>query len=292
MGFFVTIGRSIFSPPWYAAMPQRTFGSALGYFLLLSLLVTIVRTIIVSLPVLGNLPGILDQVSGSIVQTYPDELVVHIHNGVVSTNVKEPYFIPMPKFQGSSSGSVPQNLIVIDTHTAFSVEQFHAYRAVVWLGRDAIYSQSSNTGQVQANDLAQIADFTLDKALIRTGAQAVAPWLRIIGPLLVVLAFIGFFMFYLFHLLYMLIFAVVVLVVSVLVGGRLTYGQSYVVGMYAMTLGILVDIVVAATQPLTHFHGFPFMFSLITLVVVVLNLYLGRQAQGLSTAPAVGQSLD
>ena len=80
-----------------------------------------------------------------------------------------------------------------------------------------------------------------------------------------------------FRLFYLLLFAVIILLLAKVFKWTLTYGQSYKVGLHAMTLGLLVEVVLNFTKSWIHFSGFSFMFSLITIAVIIINLFPSKR---------------
>lgn len=52
---------------------------------------------------------------------------------------------------------------------------------------------------------------------------------------------------------------------------KLTYGESYKVGLYTITLGLLINALLSITEPILHLHGFVFMVTLISVGVFVAN---------------------
>ena len=112
MNFFSTVKNSIYSPEFYKGVTQRSLFSAILYFLLLSVLVTIIQSInpIVSFVTVGERE--VQKFVSSTVNSYPQELEVKIQNGKVISNVTEPYFIPIPAYMDSGAKSEYRNIAV------------------------------------------------------------------------------------------------------------------------------------------------------------------------------------
>ena len=270
MRFVARLVASVYSPPFYAAMPARPGGQALLYYLLLVLVLTLVYSLASVLPVALELhaagPKLLDQA----VSAYPDQLQVRIDNGRVSTNVPEPYVI-------SAGGTdSPRNLLVIDTKTPFSVAQFDRYDTVMWLTSDSLVVQDQNP-QLRTIDLSQIPQARLDKAFVLDIASQIRPWLALIGPTIFLLGLFSVYVVYLMRLLYLVVFALVIWLAARLLKHGWSYGVAYKAGLYAMTLPLIWGTLVGLTSGYTGFDGFPFMFSLLTLAVVVVNLWSARE---------------
>lgn len=267
MNFLLTIRNSIYSPSFYATIPQKSFGSALGYFLLLSLFLTIIQSIS---PVWGFLTVGQKEVEtfvNQIEEAYPSELEVKIQNGKVSTNVQEPYFISLPQDKNRTTEDTTANLVVIDTKTPFSITQFNQYKAIAWVTKDSVFLKSDNNGQIRTIDLSKVSDMSIDKAFVVSLFEKFSPWLKLITPLAILGILLGVYLLHTGRLVYLLFLAIVIWVLAKLLKRPLTYSGSYKVGLYAITLGFLIELL----SDFVHFSGFPFMFTLITLIVVSVN---------------------
>lgn len=266
MRFFQTIKNTIYSPEFYSQISQKSFGKSVGYFLLLVLILTAIKSLTLIGPLIFELPGQLQTVIKETVNCYPEDLEIKITNGQVTTNVQEPYFISSCGIESKTD----QPLLVIDTNAPFSKTQLDQYKTAVWLTKDSIVYKKSDL-ETRSYSLTEIKDFKLNKASIDSLSNMISPWLKFAGPILLFLAFIGIYLSYDFRLIYLLFLAAVIWLLAKIFKKTLPYGQSYKLGLYAITLGLIVELLVSLTGRLTQFHGFPFMFTLITLGVVFIN---------------------
>src|ERR1022692_35529 len=113
MGFFQTFRRSIYSPSFFAAAPRTSLGAALGYFFVLIALLTVIKVGVIVLPGLIGLTPQIQQGLQDLANSYPSNLTISVRGGKVSSNVQEPYVIPIGA-NGDSSNPTILNLIVID----------------------------------------------------------------------------------------------------------------------------------------------------------------------------------
>lgn len=269
MNFFRTILHSIYLPSFYADIPSKSLKSALGYFVLLILLLTIIQSATVAKPLLSDAQTNIQNIVNEVVSQYPDELEITVKNGTALTNVEEPYFITLP----NSAGSDIKNLIVIDTKTPYSVSGFNKYQALVWLTRDSVFLKDQNSFQVRSIILSQLGDFQLNKQTLSSLVDQLSPWLKFIGPLLFIFAILGFFMLYSFRLVYLLLLALVIWLLSTIFKWSLNYSSSYKVGLYALTLAFLVEILTGIIKLPT----FSFMFTIVTIIVVLVNMFQAKR---------------
>lgn len=269
MWFFNTVKNSIYSPVFYKEIPKSSFWRAYGYFSLLILIFAIIRTIIFT-PTVFNFRDMLKVWVEQGASYYPEELEVTLENGQARSNVKEPYFIPVPGGAQMFEDKPLSNLIVIDTVTPFSASAFNKYDTLVWLSKDAVFYKNNN--EIRAADLTQIKDpITINKKLVNDFVAMVVPWFVYVGPVLIALVFVGLYIFYNSTLFYLLILSLGILLLSRIFKWGLSYGQSYKVGIYAITAGIFVNTGFSITEQWTTISSFPFLFSIITLSVVYIN---------------------
>jgi len=265
MGFLKTIRNSIYSPSFYVSIPQKKLSSAMGYFFLLILLVTVVESIspIWSFSTVGQteIKKFVDKVKNF----YPSELVVKIQKGKVSTNVPEPYYIPLPEYTGKTAQDA-SNLVVIDTKTPFSIDQFNQYKTIAWVTKDSVITK--NEGKIQINDLSKVSNMTIDKTFVATIINKVSPWVNIIAPLAIAGILLGLYLLHIFRLVYLFFLALAIWLLTKLIKKPLSYGNSYKTGLYAMTLGFIVEIILGFTKQI----GFVFMFTIIALIIVLVNI--------------------
>lgn len=271
MNFLKTIGNSIYSPEFYANLSKKPFKDGIRYFFLLILLFTIIHLITLISPLLIEAPTMIGGATQNIVNCFPKELEVKITNGQLSANTQEPYFI------SSCEGDKSQNLAVIDTKTPFSPQKFDEYKVGAWITKDSIIFKK-NDYETRTYSLTKIKDYKLNKEVLDSYQKILQPYLKFIGPILLLLSFVGIYLSYTFRLIHLLIISLLIWLLTKIFKTDLTYGQSYKIGLYAITVGLIVDLVVNLTSRWTYFHGFPFMVTIFTLTAVLVNLLLPKKA--------------
>lgn len=267
MNFLKTIGNSIHSPQFYSTVVKKSFKPAFGYFLLLILLLTVIRGVTLINPILNEAPKALQGFAQDIINCFPKDLEIQIISGQVSINADEPYFI-------SCKGD---ELVVIDTKTPYTSGKFDEYKVSAWVTKDTVVYKRNDV-ETRSYSLAKIKDFKLNKETINTYYNMILPYLKFVGPILLLLTFAGIYLSYNFRLIHLLIIALIIWLLSKAFKQNLAYGPSYKIGLYAITLGLIVELVVNLTHRWTHFTGFPFMVTILTLAVVLVNLLLPKKA--------------
>jgi len=270
MNFFEKIKDSIYSPEFYGTVPTSSFWKAFRYLLLLFFILAVLQTIIISFSVKG-VEKELDKLLTNTTEYYPKELQVELKNGEVTTNVEEPYFIPLPEGESWKEEGYT-NLIVIDTKTPFSAPQFNTYKSGVWITKNAVYYKK-DAARIEAFDLSQIKEeFVVNKSFVQMLGDKIRPYFVYVTPILLVATFIGTFALFELKLFYLLLLALLILLLGKIMKWGLSYKHSYKVGMYAVTLGVLVEFLLVALKTYLQIPHIPFLFTVITLVVVYMNL--------------------
>lgn len=284
MHFIQTIKNSIYSPVFYSTLLKRSFKSSFGYFFLLILLLTVINTLLLIKPLIIDTPVQIQNLAANLVDCFPKELEVKVENGLLSSNQPEPYFIPQCKNLGMEGD---QNLAVIDTKTSYSPQKFDEHKAAIWVTKDSIVYKRSlqelrsyerNDVETRSYSLAQVQNFKLNKQVIDSFYQTASPYFKFVGPALLIISFAGIYLAYTFRLVYLLILAALIWLLGKAFRYALTYGQSYKISLFAVTLGLIVELVVNLTARYTGFYGFPFMFTIISLGVVTVNLFTAKKS--------------
>lgn len=270
MNFLKEVLNSIHSPRFYSTLPQKSFKQSLGYFLLLILILTIIKVISLIQPLFVEVPMYLQKFGQGIIDCYPADLELKITNGQASVNTPEPYFLTCPGLDPN------QKLVVVDTKTPYSLAKFEEYGAPVWITKDSLVYQK-NQYETRSYNLNQVQNFKLNKQVLSSYYNLLTPYLKFVGPILLLLSLIGILLIYNFRLIYLLLLAAVILVLSRLFKKGLSFGQSYKVGLHAITLGLILELLVGLTTRFTNFSGFPFMVTVLTLSVVTVNLFLPKR---------------
>ena len=146
-GFFSSLTHSVYSPAFYAGLSRKTTMASVWYLLRVTLILFLLGALIILIPIVKNWDTI-DQSIQNALNVYPEDLVLTFQDGQMTSNQVEPYFIESKEivpeqwredFMESTSGEFPKNIVVIDTVTPYTQEQFAAYDVLVWLSKDTVY---------------------------------------------------------------------------------------------------------------------------------------------------------
>lgn len=256
--FFRAVQDSVYSPSFYQELPNKKTSYSVGYFAKLALIVGV-------LTAAPMLPGVFSYISGptldSLVASYPADLEVDIVDGHVSTNQPEPYVI-----KDTEANSEKENLLVIDTKSPFSAEQFEQYSTFILVKKDFVVGQG--TRKYSIIPFKDLGDWHINKGQVSEWANNMRPFVIPAAVLvsLLIMAVVFFFLFA--NLIYFFLAALLVWVVGRLFSHKLSYMQSYVLAIHASTLAVIVGLVFGWF----HIHMFSFSFTVLLLLVLFLNL--------------------
>lgn len=234
----------------------------------------------------------------SMVHFYPEELVLTIQDGKLSSNVEEPYsfkltdIIPTENwntafkegFEEGISQDMPASvdledfsLVVIDTQTPYSIEQFYKYETIAWFTSDAVYVMAENN-KIEAIPLVEAPNMVINKALVDETMEAALKGIQGAIPTIVfflfVFAFLGM---VIFRMVYLLFFALVLFVACSLMKLPYDFGAAYKMGFYSITLpSFLMPLLLAS--PVSMLAGMPLLFTILSLIVAIVNLSAAKNA--------------
>lgn len=269
MNFLNKIKLSIYSPEFYKEIRNKTGGEAFKYFLGIALILALIQSVI-AVPIAFEIQKELPVLSAKLVSYYPSQLEVRIKDGKASTNVKEPYLIKMPE---KDTGY--QNLLVIDTKTSYSAEQFNKYNAAAWLTKDTLFLKEESG--LRAFELTKVSDLTINKTVVSSVVDKISPFFKLIFPVLFILVFFALILFYIFRLIQLLFIAVGIYLVGRAMNLNFSYKESYKIGLFAITLPLILDLILSFSKGFIGFPSIPFFFTITTLVVVGVNYYQAKK---------------
>lgn len=281
LNFVRKVTDSIWSPGFYAGITTVTFGSALRYFCAFALLLVVIRLV----PFVVGGVVLLPLLTTGLADLYPPDLELRVTRGVVTTNVSEPYFIPMPDYVALADG--PRNIAVIATRTPPSRGQLDEYQAAAWIHSDAVYFRDDLTGELAPLPIDEDADLVLDRAAFVGYVADAQPWILALAGLGLVGGFVALYAGFMLRLVYLLAAALLIFGIARMLRYRWSYADSYKAGLFAMTAAFLVDLAVDIAGLVTPITGFSNMFTLVTVATVTFNLAFGRRRERIDEAAGV-----
>lgn len=275
MSFLNTIKSSVYDPKFYSKIKHQKLASALKYFFLLILVLTLINVVALSYELGVRVPQEIKNFINQSVNYFPQDLEVNIDHGQVTTTAQEPFFVPFPKDIPEDIEETPEqdlnNILVIDTKTPYSATQFNQYKTLAWLTKDSLFYQNRDFEQ-RSIDLTDVKDFKFNRLALEGWVSKFSPVLNMAGPILILLTFIGLFIGFTFNLVYLLFLAVLIFFLSAIFKWGLNYSASFKTAIYASTTAFILDLILFNTGIYTGFFGFPFLFTLTALCITTINL--------------------
>ncbi len=268
MNFLKKVKSSVYDPLYYSEILNMNFGGSLKYFFKLSLLLALVGAIYLSFVSIPKVNSFISTFGDRVVEAYPAELEVRLKDGLVSTNVVEPYIIPLPKdeFNADYNKSNYENLIVIDTKSDLSLDKFNAYNTVVLLTKNAVLTRDK--GKITITELKGTSDLTINRDKLVYWVGKVTPFVKKLPYIIPVIVFTGLFLYFAFSLFYLLFVALLVFIIGKIRKLGLSYKKSYQISLHAITLPLILSMV----SWFINIKMFLFVPTIILLVVVWVNL--------------------
>lgn len=275
MKFLERVKASVYNPVYYQTEVAEERGKrALGYYAL----ILVIATLLMALPVMAALGSFLGSPDKralyreTALEIFPQELILTFSNGRLSTNVSEPYFIPVPERGKNGGQDTPKNLLVIDTQKPISADDFKTYDTFAIASESSIGVYNAEQNKIEIQDISGfVGTETLDKKrytdLVLWAERLLTGigWAFLLAlPLFV---YIGLFVWYLFYLLFG---ALVIWLIARLCKVRWNFGQSYKAGLHLITLPLAYDILLA----LLPGQGLrvSFLFTALLAILAYLNL--------------------
>ncbi len=276
---YLTRLKQLIVRPEFFTTHQFLFRSGVKFYAML-LLIFIAAKVVLALPAVVTFFQTVfseewHKQQSIITELYPAELVLTVNDGVISTNVSEPYAIALPgEWQEQNYQETAKNLIVIDTTKPIDTGDFAAKDTILILSKYGFGYHDPAKGEFRIYDLRDKnwhENFTLTQSIFSefvTKVGSMIKWLLFAGC--AILPFFLYALFFVLYLIYLLFGAMIVWLGAKLRGHQLTYGQAYSAGFYLLPVPFLYEFISSFvfTEPNS---GIPFAFTLILLVMTLVN---------------------
>lgn len=262
--FFYVFKNSVSNPDYYKELADTKFVFSLKYLYALLYFMSFLLGIVIAIQMVSLIPKtpyFIQDVKSVMDNFYPDDLILTIEDGKLSTNFDTPYFIYLP----SEIGDPSMRLITIDVGGSF--EDVDRYKTVILVTESAIYYPSENGYEIFP--LSEIDSMVIDRATYEILIEQINPYLDKIPFALYVgifsMIFIAPFIIAIFSVsgkLFYLVFGAFILWLFAKIFGRnLNYKQTYKMSMHFVTLPIIYSYIV---EYALGYH-YPYIYTFIFL---------------------------
>ncbi len=264
--FIYVLKSSLTNPSYYKDVADSKFLFSLKYLYLLFYFTALVVGVVSAVQIAAILPQTPDFIKTAKMimdDFYPEELVVTVEEGELSTNFETPYFIYLPSEIGDSS----TRLITIDSKARF--EDIDAYDTIILVSESAIYYPNNDNGAYEVFPLSDVDNFVINKGVYDSFVTSFSPYLDRLPSLLyvgivlmiLVLPFTLAALSLLGRLLYLTVITFALFAFSKVMRRDLTYKSIYKISMHAVSWSILYSIIVEYLLD----YRFPYVYSLIVI---------------------------
>jgi hypothetical protein len=269
------IRSSIYDPEFYRGLPYKPASLSWKYFFSVVVVLDLIITAILAVFLIPPATSFLHNLGPKLLDAYPADLIITIRDHRAASNVQGPVAIRLPAGIGfeRSEGQAPPpaNLLVIDTQQPATLDGFTGYDTLALLTANAVIYRDSQGIKVQPLD--QIPDFQLTKQLLASYVGKFDPFVKFVGPLIVLGIFGVFFFILLFELVYLVVGALLVWLVAAVKKFKTTYWTAYRLSLHLITPWLIVS----ALFTVLGIRGrVPFLGTVLLVIAAVVNLPAGK----------------
>jgi len=283
--FFASLFRSMSDPTYYPDILKAKLSFSFKYFFGLTCIISFILTIFISFRFLLPLHQLLIPLPQKIVDLFPDELTITIKDGILSTNIEEPYYVPLDMVRKllnniekpvlGVSTELPVYLVVIDTLA--TIEDYEDYGTFFLVTQKHLIYQNEN-GNIEIIPFSEMNNFVLHKGVVAAYADAAKPWVSKIVPVLIPFVFLTLWWgSFLWYLVYLLPVSLISFLIAKLIGLSLPYPKLYQLMLHLLTAPLLIFSILGMVD---LYPMLPFFF---TLIVLLLTVYVLLQLKEMKT---------
>jgi hypothetical protein len=270
MNIFQKIGKSIYGPDFYSDIKNQKTSTAVGYYTKLSLLFALVITIWVSAFAIPSVNFILSTPSiDKALSYFPEDLTLTIKNKQFSTNVAEPYYVPIVDINTDGltkySGRQIDYLAVIDTkRESITPDILSMNNTLIYITKNSVVYERNGSLQVTSIDRLGDMNVEISRSVIKGLLNTYVPYVKTAVWFIPLLAFVGLFVVYFAQLLSFFFGALLLWVVLKIRKMDHGYMYAYRMYIYAQTLAMIIGW--------CFFRGSMLVSILLAIIVVLINL--------------------
>ncbi|MBI4058523.1 DUF1189 family protein [Candidatus Gottesmanbacteria bacterium] len=246
--FFRVFFKSLTSLSYYRDVVKAPFTFSLKYFLFFSLLLGSLATFGVSSLVLPHVTVFVDRFEKRANDLYPEDLVITIKNGILTTNANDPIRFPIPfELFLEIPPAIPDSkqLYLVTLDPSFVNSETKVKNSLFYFTQNHLYiSDGENSTQYSLSDF---GDVKITKSGVNRFIQTIIPLLKMVPALLVVVFMLLFFIIWpILRLISLLFHTTLLLLVANLIGISLPFVKMYQIGLHSMTFSTILRTVLMA----------------------------------------------
>lgn len=283
--FFTTIWTALTDTHAYVDIfARKRIGNGMGYLYWLCVTVTFLAVLPLAIGLIYVTPK-----SEAFINThltvaqnlYPDDLVITLSGGILSTNQDEPVLITLPA-EWQSGTEEFTHLVVIDTDA--TVDDYDAYDTGILLTETAavardeksirIFTYSELSAEMEEGQ--KLEPIIINEELVGqavTGMRAFAtyvPWILSALVLILLLAapFIGGGILWIANVIFLAWATIILWIISALMGRHHRYGELYTLGLFGVTGPLILNNVDDYIGGV-NLSYLPWLYFLVWMIVII-----------------------
>lgn len=260
MKIFKTFKNTFANKQFYADVITGNEKSGFGYAYLLNLIIWLLVSIYLIIILAIAMPAFRTIVSDE----FPANLTLTIKAGQVSVNQPEPHVIAIPAKYYQKS--MPENLVVIDTKTPFTPDQFTTYKTDFIIKKDSLAVQR-DTGEIRLIPAKNFPDAVISRESVNELIGNIAPFgfiLPIIFLVIMVSIYFGL------KLLGYLVIALLAWAMFAIMGKKPKFRNIYSAVLFAGTIPAILAVTPFIIPSLSFVDSY-WLTTIIILGVIYFN---------------------
>ena len=277
---------SLTSQKYYQHIVETRFSFSLKYFAVLALIASLITFSSTVKPITRDLSEGIGALETTVLSAYPKDLIITLKSGELSINQPEPYIFVMPKDFAAEPedaepvAKTPSNFLVFDSNG--TLNDLEKYDTLILVNKTNILVQSNN--KVEVYPLKDYPDGELTAETLRSLATEIRPFLKAIPYIVLGFALLGTVLYYFgFRLAYLLIVSLLLMAFGALRGLKLSFSKYYQVGLHAITLPLIVEVLSDAFQ---YPINYPYWFLMLNVLVGVIGIFYIKNGAAKSNVDA------
>ncbi len=264
---------SVYSPDFYRSLESKPLSFSVKYFFKLALVFVIVLTTIISFELIPRVNFFLNKLGPELLSSIPEDVEVKIIDGKATSNLVEPFSIPMPpsvlSTQEELEAEIPKNLLVINTQSPFESDKFESYETLLLLTSNTFVRGEEN--EIQVIKLDSLGDQTITKPFLSSILNKIPIFLKWLSPIVIIILFLVIFAIFLVNLGYALAVAFVIFIFGKIKKAPIRFKKSYQLSLHAISLPILISFVGYLFFPKVGSNVF--LFIILSGLIAWVNIF-------------------
>lgn len=272
--FIYSLRHSLLDPSYYLDVLKSPLSFSFKFFFAFCLIFGLISATAINITVIPEINKFAKKSANQLLNLYPNDLEITIKDKKASINQEEPYFIPIDLknwIDQDIPDSAISNLLVIDTRSSNPTKDINQYHTLALLTKDALVIKGErNEMRVLPLEQMEVDNLSINHSMYQDLITKIAPYLKYLSTIMAILVAIFFLIFFpLSKLLHLLVFSLITMAISSVMKPKLTYRQTFQIGLHAFVLPTLLNQVIRLFTPQLPI---PFFYSLVFLIYFLLIL--------------------